>query len=147
MLARQGWNVRVHERAPEIREGGTGIYLKNNATEVLEELGIFDRLLPYGCKLERAQRLDRLGKIMQERPLKGQSRVHTFVRQSLVEVLRDAAEHSGVDIVAGSTAIAADPTGELILQDGRRLRADLVIVADGARSRVRDSLGIGATFQ
>jgi 2-methyl-3-hydroxypyridine 5-carboxylic acid dioxygenase len=34
ILARHGWSIRVHERAPDIREGGTGIYLKNNATEV-----------------------------------------------------------------------------------------------------------------
>jgi 2-polyprenyl-6-methoxyphenol hydroxylase-like FAD-dependent oxidoreductase len=147
MLARRGWTVRVHERAPEIREGGTGIYLKNNATEVLEELEIFDRLLLHGCQLQRAQRLDRNGRIMQDRALVGQSRVHAFVRQSLIEVLRDAAEQAGVEITTKSPAIAADPDGQLLLEDGRRHRADLVVVADGARSKVRESLGIGASYQ
>ena len=145
MLAQQGWTVRVHERSPEIREVGTGIYIKNNAIEVLEEFGIFDRLASQGLKLERSQVLDRDGRIMQDRALVGRSRVHVFLRQTLIEVLRDAAERAGVDIVTGSTAIAADPKGELLLEDGRRLRADLVIAADGVRSRVRDSLGIGAS--
>src|ERR1700674_2637147 len=136
MLARQGWTVRVHERAQEIRNGGTGLYIKNNAAEVLEEYGIFDRLLPYGSRLERAQRVDATGHIMQERSLAGQARVHVFVRQMLIEVLRDAAQKEGAEVVTGSMAVGADPAGELRLANGNRLRADLVIVADGARSLV-----------
>jgi 2-polyprenyl-6-methoxyphenol hydroxylase-like FAD-dependent oxidoreductase len=120
MLAQQGWTVRVHERSPEIREVGTGIFIKNNAIE---------------------------GRIMQERPLRERTRVHMFLRQTLVEVLRDTAERAGVEIVTGSTAVAADPAGELILDDGRRLRADLVVAADGVRSKIRDSLGIGAGYR
>jgi 2-polyprenyl-6-methoxyphenol hydroxylase-like FAD-dependent oxidoreductase len=147
MLAQQGWTVRVHERSPEIREVGTGIYLKNNAIEVLEETGVFDRLIPNGVKLERSQVLDRDGRIMQDRALVEKSRVHAFLRQTLIEVLRDAAERAGVEIVTGSTAIAADPTGELLLVSGQRLRADLVIAADGVRSKIRDSLGVGGSYK
>jgi 2-polyprenyl-6-methoxyphenol hydroxylase-like FAD-dependent oxidoreductase len=146
-LARNGWTVRVHERSSEIREVGTGIYIKNNAIEVLGELGIFDRLAPRGLKLERSQVLDRDGRIMQDRALVDRSRVHAFLRQTLVEALRDAAEHAGVEIVTNSPAVAADPAGELLLENGRRLRADLVIAADGIRSRVRDSLDIGASYR
>jgi 2-polyprenyl-6-methoxyphenol hydroxylase-like FAD-dependent oxidoreductase len=147
MLARQGWTVRVHERAAQIRDGGTGVYLKNNAVEILEDLDIFERLLPHGSRLERAQRLDRFGRIMQDRMLVGDSRVYVFIRRSLIDVLRIAAEEAGVEIKTGSTAIAAHPAGELVLENGRKLRADLVIAADGARSIVRDSLGIGASFR
>jgi 2-polyprenyl-6-methoxyphenol hydroxylase-like FAD-dependent oxidoreductase len=147
MLAQQGWTVRVHERSPEIREVGTGIFIKNNAIEVLEDIGIFDRLMPTGVKLERSQVLDRSGHIMQDRALAGKSRVHAFLRQTLIEVLREAAERAGVEIVTGSTAIAADRAGDLLLADGRRLRADLVIAADGVRSKIRDSLGVGGSHR
>jgi len=147
MLAQQGWTVRVHERSPEIREIGTGIYIKNNAIEVLEEFRIFDRLAPLGIRLERSQVLDRNGRIMQDRPLVDRSRVYAFLRQALIEALRDAAEGAGVEIVTSSTVVAADPAGKLLLENGRQLRADLVIAADGIRSRVRDSLGIGAGFR
>src|SRR5262249_52966144 len=92
MLAQQGWTVCVHERSPEIREIGTGIYIKNNAIEVLEEFRIFNRLAPLGIKLERSQVLDRNGRIMQDRPLVDRSRVYAFLRQALIEALRDAAE-------------------------------------------------------
>jgi 2-polyprenyl-6-methoxyphenol hydroxylase-like FAD-dependent oxidoreductase len=147
MLGRQGWTVRVHERAEEVRDGGTGLYIKNNAAEVLEEYGVFDGLLPYGNKLERARRIDWAGRVMQERSLAGQARVHVFIRQKLVEALRDAAQKEGAEVVTRSTAVGADPRGELYLDDGRRLSADLVVVADGLRSAVRDSLDIGARYR
>jgi 2-polyprenyl-6-methoxyphenol hydroxylase-like FAD-dependent oxidoreductase len=147
MLGRQGWTVRVHERAREVRDGGTGLYIKNNAAEVLEEYGIFERLLAHGSRLARAQRIDWAGRVMLDRSLAGQARVHLFIRQKLVEALRDAARKEGAEVVTGSTVVGADPRGELHLEDGKRLAADLVIVADGARSAVRDTLDIGARYR
>ena len=145
MLARQGWTVRVHEQSPEIREIGTGIQIKNNAIEVLEEIGIFDRLAPHGFKLERARHRDPYGRLMQERVLAGKSRVRVFLRQPLIEILGAAAAEAGVEIVTSSRAAAADPAGELLLENGRRIRADLVIAADGAQSKLRASLDIGGS--
>ncbi|HEY1363991.1 MAG TPA: FAD-dependent monooxygenase, partial [Xanthobacteraceae bacterium] len=147
MLASRGWSVRLHERSPEIREIGAGIYIKNNAIEVLEELGIFARLRPQGLGLERSQVLDRDGRIMQDRELGKGARVYAFLRQSLVEALRDEAARAGVEIVTASSAAAADPAGALLLENGSRLRADLVVAADGVRSRVRDSLALGASHR
>ena len=147
MLAKRGWTVRVHERSPEMREIGTGIQLKNNAIEVLEEIGIFDRLAPLGIQLERARIRDPQGRVMQERTLTGKSRVHVFLRQSLIEVLRDAALEAGADICTSSMAVAADPVGELVLENGRRMRADLVVAADGAQSKLRASLDIGGSYR
>jgi 2-polyprenyl-6-methoxyphenol hydroxylase-like FAD-dependent oxidoreductase len=147
MLAKRGWTVRVHERASEIREGGTGLYIKNNAAEVLEQYGLFDRLLPHGSRLMRAQRVDAAGAVMQERSLAGSARVHVFVRRKLVETLQEAAQEAGAEIVTGSAATAADPQGELHLENGDRRRADLVIVADGARSKLRGMLDVGARYE
>jgi 2-polyprenyl-6-methoxyphenol hydroxylase-like FAD-dependent oxidoreductase len=147
MLARGGWSVRVHERSPEVRELGTGIQIKNNAIEVLEAIGLFERLRPQGFRLERARLRDSHGRVMQERVLTGKSRVYTFLRQPLIETLRAAAEEARVEIVTNSQAVAADPAGELVLQDGRRLAADLVIAADGAQSRLREALGVGGSYR
>ncbi len=41
-----------------------------------------------------------------------------------------------------SQAVAASSAGEVTLADGKRLKADLVIGADGVNSKVRDSLGL-----
>jgi 2-polyprenyl-6-methoxyphenol hydroxylase-like FAD-dependent oxidoreductase len=144
MLARRGWTARVHERSDQIRGVGTGLYIKNNAIEVLEELGLFERLAAHGIMLERSQLVSRHGRVLQDRVLAGPTRQIAVRRQVFIELLREAAEAAGVDIITGSTAIAADPAGELLLESGQRLRADLVVAADGVRSRVRDSFGIGA---
>jgi 2-polyprenyl-6-methoxyphenol hydroxylase-like FAD-dependent oxidoreductase len=147
MLARDGWTVRVHERSPEIRELGTGIQIKNNAIEVLEQIGLFDRLVPQGFRLERARHRDSRGRVMQERVLAGKSRAYVFLRQPLIETFASAAQDAGVEIVTNSRAVTADPTGELLLDDGRRLRADLIIAADGAQSRLRDALCVGGAYR
>jgi 2-polyprenyl-6-methoxyphenol hydroxylase-like FAD-dependent oxidoreductase len=147
MLAGRGWTVRLHERSPELREIGAGIQLKNNAIEVLEEIGIFGRLAPLGIKLEHGRIRDPQGRIRQERVLAGKSRVHVFLRQSVIEVLRDTALEAGVEILTSSMAVATDPAGELVLADGRRMRADLVIAADGVQSRLRASLHIGGSYR
>lgn len=147
MLAQRGWTVRVHERSSEIRDIGTGIQIKNNAIEVLEKIGLFHRLAPHGFKLERARHRNSHGRLLQERVLSGKSRVQVFLRQELIETLRVAAEEAGVEIVTSSRAVAADPAGELLLENGRGFRADLVIAADGVQSKVRDLLDIGAGWR
>src|SRR5882757_6753823 len=87
MLARHGWTVRVHERSAEIREVGAGIYVKNNSIEVLEHYGIYPQLEPLGTKLQFARIRNAEGRVMQQRPLTGQSRYLVLPRQSLVDVL------------------------------------------------------------
>lgn len=147
VLARQGWSARVHERSPEIREIGAGIYIKNNSIEVLDEFGIFAPLVSHGVALERALHIGRKQQVLQDRKLTGQSRVHVFPRQAVIDALRYAAEQSGVEIVTSSTVVGADPAGALLLEGGRRLPADLVIGADGAWSKVRESLDINGSCQ
>jgi 2-polyprenyl-6-methoxyphenol hydroxylase-like FAD-dependent oxidoreductase len=52
-----------------------------------------------------------------------------------------------VEILTDSGAEAADPSGELVLENGRSLRADLVVAADGVRSKLRGSLNIGGGYR
>jgi 2-polyprenyl-6-methoxyphenol hydroxylase-like FAD-dependent oxidoreductase len=68
--------------------------------------------------------------------------VFSIVRQNVINALAAAAERAGVEIATNSAAVGATPDGELVLADGRRPRADLVVGADGSNSRVRDSLGL-----
>ena len=55
VLSRLGWSVRVHERAPEIRESGAGIFLRKNSIDVLEAIGAFADLAPQGVKISKAR--------------------------------------------------------------------------------------------
>ncbi len=147
LLARDGWSVRVHERSAEIREIGAGIYIKNNSIEVLEQLGVFDGLIPYGTQLDYAQIQFADGSVKQRRALTGLSRVHVFPRQVLIEALRDAALAAGVDVRTRSTVESATPEGGLKLTDGSHYRADLIVAADGVSSAVRGSLPMRSGFR
>ena len=146
LLRQRGWSVRVHERSSEIREIGAGIYIKDNSIRVMEEVGMFEALARRGVRLDKAQVRDSSGRVLLERPHQQPvTRVHVFSRQALIEEWRDTALAAGVEIVTGSQVTGADPKGGLLLDDGRRMAADLVVGCDGFNSKVRDSLRVGAT--
>ena len=70
------------------------------------------------------------------------SRVFSIVRQTVINALAAAATGCGVEIVTGSAATGASADGKLVLADGRRLSADLIVAADGSNSALRDALGL-----
>jgi salicylate hydroxylase len=58
-LSRAGWRVSLLERARALEEAGAGIQLAPNATGVLNELGLLDRVMevattPENLRLRRA---------------------------------------------------------------------------------------------
>jgi len=145
MLCQRGWSVRVHERAPAIREIGAGIYIKDNSIKVMEEAGMFAALAPRGTRLLRADVVDSEGQPLLSRPHDTErTRVYVFSRQALIEAWRDAATAAGVDVVTGSQVAGAEASGVLILGDGTRCKADVVIGCDGFSSPVRESLSLDA---
>lgn len=75
----------------------------------------------------------------------GEPFAHMVEGGGLLAALRDAAVAAGV-VLEASPVQAAVPEADRIvarLPDGRTLRADLVVAADGARSRLREAAGIG----
>lgn len=140
-LAQRGWSVRVHERADRLRTTGAGIYIYENGLRVLEAVGAYDAAVkgaPFAHTREVRDGRDRL--ISVHRWVG--SRVVSIVRQNVINALAAAATRAGVEIVTNSMAAGATPDGELTLADGRRLKADLIVGADGSNSRLRDSLGL-----
>lgn len=147
LLARDGWRVRVHERGEQIREIGAGIYIKNNSIEVLERLGVFDRMKPHGLQLHKAEIRFADGSLRQQRTLAGLSRVHVFARQTLIEALRDVAQEAGVQIVTNSVVTGAADGRALRTADDKLHAADLIVAADGVGSAVRNSLPMRSSFR
>jgi len=144
LLRRTGWSVRVHERSSEIREIGAGISLHQGACAVLEHLGLLSVILEHGVDLDAAQAIDRTGAVLADRALAGAYRQLAIRRQTLIRLLAEAAAEAGVDIQMRSRVTGARADGELLLEDGESVRADLVVGADGFHSPVRESLGLTA---
>jgi 2-polyprenyl-6-methoxyphenol hydroxylase-like FAD-dependent oxidoreductase len=140
-LAQRGHAVRVHERSAELREIGAGIYLKRNSVEVLRQLGLFSELTRRAERLLRGEIRDEHNRVLLRRVTEAED-AFTLLRQTLHEMLVEAARAAGAEIVTGSQLIGATAAGEITLAGGACATADLVIGADGVNSVVRDALAL-----
>jgi 2-polyprenyl-6-methoxyphenol hydroxylase-like FAD-dependent oxidoreductase len=140
-LARRGWSVRVHERADRLRTTGAGIYIYENGLRVLEAVGAYDAAIKGAPFAHTREVRDGNDNLISVHRWTG-SRVFSVVRQHVINALAAAATSAGAEIVTNSTAVGATSAGELELSDGRKLKADLVVAADGSNSKLRDGLDL-----
>jgi 2-polyprenyl-6-methoxyphenol hydroxylase-like FAD-dependent oxidoreductase len=141
-LAQRGWSVRVHEKGDRLRTAGAGIFIYENGLKVFEALGVYETVTN-GAFQGRAREMrdddnNTIARI--EWPQGGPLRMFTILRQKCIDALAQAAREAGAEIVTSSEVVGASPEGELVLADGTRLAADLVVGADGVGSATRDSL-------
>jgi 2-polyprenyl-6-methoxyphenol hydroxylase-like FAD-dependent oxidoreductase len=140
-LAQRGWEVVVHERQPEVRAAGSGIYVWENGLRVLDAIGAS---IPHD-ELFRGRAIEQrnhLNQVIDDGTLPPDLRLVTIPRKELLNAIRDAAEKSGAVIHTGSEVIGATAQGELQFAAGRGETADLAIGADGVWSVVRKALGL-----
>src|SRR5688572_4221451 len=133
-LARRGWSVRVHERADALRTTGAGIYIYENGLRVLEAVGAYEAAVKGAPAAHTREVRDDQNRTISVHRWGG-SRVFSIVRQTVINALAESARRSGAEIVTNSQGAAASADGEVVLADGRRLKADLIVAADGANSR------------
>lgn len=143
-LAQRGWSVRVHERAEHMRAYGAAIFTWYNLMRVLKAVGAWEEAIegaaPFLVRESRDARNRVINTIVaSDHP---DERIFSISRRQLIQALANAATRSGATIELGAVAIGAEASGVLLMQDGRRLTADLVVGADGVYSKVRDSLGL-----
>jgi 2-polyprenyl-6-methoxyphenol hydroxylase-like FAD-dependent oxidoreductase len=139
-LAQLGWSVRLHERSSELRMFGAGIWLWENGLQSLQAAGALDTAVARAQVIKEWRISDERGTILFRRPMTAEDRLLLPPRADLYEALIQRVEQLGVDIVTNSVAVAARPEGVLELATGKENRAELVIAADGAFSRVRESV-------
>ena len=136
-LAQRGWTVRLHEQNDSVRDFGAGIVMWRNAMLALEVIGVAQSVRENGVRPDYYQTFLNGESVSLEVP---GFPYWAITRPKLHSLLADAARAAGVQIVTSSRAVGADPAGALLMADGSRLEADLVIGTDGAGSAVRNSL-------
>jgi 2-polyprenyl-6-methoxyphenol hydroxylase-like FAD-dependent oxidoreductase len=139
-LAQRGWSVRIHERASQLRMFGAGIWLWENGLRSLDALGVEKAATKRARRIETLKARDQDGKVLMHREFGARDRMMLPPRADLYDALIERAGDLGVDIRTESPIVGATPEGELQQEDGTVLQADLVVAADGAFSRVRESL-------
>ena len=132
-LAQRGWSVRVHERGERLRTTGAGIYIYENGLRVLEAVGAYEAAVMGAPVAHTREVRDDINRVISVHRWDG-SRVFSIVRQTVINALAAAAQRAGAEILTGSVAASASADGVLTLADGQRLKADLVVGADGSNS-------------
>jgi len=149
-LALRKANIEFHlfERAPALERVGAGIQLSPNATRVLGYLGVLDSLLGKIVHPGRHRFVDwKTGEAMLVTPLGdlvretfGSPYAHAH-RADLLEVLEGAVDLSACATMGAEvTAVGQRDTGVWLEVNGKTVQGDVLIAADGVRSRIREAL-------
>jgi 2-polyprenyl-6-methoxyphenol hydroxylase-like FAD-dependent oxidoreductase len=146
-LAKRGIACEVVELKPAFDIAGAGLYVQGPALRALADIGVVEAIVAAGMPLADDTSLvtDALGREM-ARPsyprIAGPDvpAVVPIRRRALHEILARAVEAAGVAVRMGTTveSLGDDGAGVAVrMSDGRVERYDLVVGADGIRSRVR----------
>ena len=150
LLSRLGHDVVLFERASECKAVGAGFLLQPSGMQVLAELGILDEVLSHAAKVDRLHVLDSCGERLLDLRYSelGQGNFGAGLhRPVLLHHLIKSMRTAGVDVRWDWEITAASR-----LENRWSLRSatgnecsgfDLLVVADGARSTLRDLVGTG----
>jgi 2-polyprenyl-6-methoxyphenol hydroxylase-like FAD-dependent oxidoreductase len=139
-LAQLGWRVCLHERNSDLRMFGAGIWLWGNGLKSLQMIGAYEAATARAKAMKEWRIADKDGEILMARRTTSSDPLLLPPRADLYQALIDRANALGVEIRTSSVASAVRPEGVLVLESGEELKADLVVAADGAYSRLRESI-------
>jgi 2-polyprenyl-6-methoxyphenol hydroxylase-like FAD-dependent oxidoreductase len=143
-LALRGFEVRVYEAAPELKEIGAGVALGPNAMKALRFLGLEDgvRAIAYESRYGLLRNW-RTGRIISRTPRTTRfgATSCTAHRADLLDALATGIPSDCVTLGARCCSVATSGTGAVArFVDGTEIEADVVVGADGIHSVVRSSL-------
>jgi len=150
-LSLTGWDVQVFEQAPEITEVGAGLQISPNGVKILEHIGVMERLNSALFEPEAIEiRMGVSGSPILYLPMKNVStqrwgaryiQVHRADLITALSARLDALQRGAVQTGCPVRGYAPCKDGaEVILTNGRRIKADLVIGADGIHSSIRHQM-------
>ena len=150
-LLRRGIDVEVYEQASVLKEVGAGIQISPNGCRALDSLGVFQALKALSCDPVRKEfRLWNTGKAWPLFDL-GKNAIEkygypylTVYRPDLLDTLINAVKALNPDAIHLGACAAGleqdDVSATLVLADGRRIKGDVLMGADGWRSVIRNTL-------
>lgn len=150
-MARAGRTVRVVEQAPEFKEIGAGLQLGPNAMRAFDRLGVYDAVAAQSVFPARAVVRDALdGSVLTTVDLGEAFRErygYPYVvahRSDVLSALLQACQSEGNITLENNRSIASvretADGAEVSFVDGDRYLADILVGADGIRSRIRNLL-------
>ncbi len=146
LLSRAGHRVTVLERAPRIGPVGAGLLIQPTGMAVLEELGVLAKVMAAGTKIRYLKGETDRGRVILDlayedlRPGLFGLGVH---RGTLFTILQEAVDAAGVEVRCGCEVVSlreVDGDARVVADSsvGEHGPFDVVVVADGAKSALRD---------
>lgn len=155
-LSLAGFNVAIYERTDKLEEFGAGLQITPNATRILAQLGVLERVRRLSSKppavlvLRGSDNAKLMRLPLDDAERRWGAEYLVIHRADLQTALVEAVSaQSGIEFSLGTTVTGFAANGDTIsvrLQRGltaARDEADLLIGADGLRSQVRSGLGFG----
>jgi 2-octaprenyl-6-methoxyphenol hydroxylase len=138
----------------DTRRDGRTVALLNGSVRFLEALGVWPAIVPEAAPLATMRIIDDTGSLFRPPPASFRASEigldafgWNIQNATLVEKLAEAARGCGnLDLVSDFAAgFETDETGaSLTLADGKRIKASLVVAADGRNSKLRQIAGVDA---
>ncbi|OMH23646.1 3-hydroxybenzoate 6-hydroxylase [Tersicoccus phoenicis] len=146
-MKRNGADVTLVERAPEFGEVGAGLQLAPNATRVLRDWGLLEKVLDVGVAPKHIVFRDAvtgaelLRQNVQGRFAERYGAPYVVVhRTDLHRIILDAAAEAGVTLLNDAEVTGTVTVGSRVcatIRDGRTFEADVALAADGLHSALR----------
>ncbi|XVX19788.1 FAD-dependent monooxygenase [Actinomycetota bacterium] len=152
-LAQKGIETVLVEIRKEWTGIGHGITIQGNALKAFKQVGVYDELAEKGVPFANLRmRSAKDGSVIAEiptPPMGGPDVPPTMgaLRSDLADILTARVREAGVDVRLGTSVTAIDDRGDHVvatLSDGTEETVDLLVAADGIRSRTRALIGIDA---
>lgn len=149
-LARDGFEVTLFERADTFEEVGAGLQISPNASAILRRLGVLERLraaalAPHATRVRRASDGATLAVLPLDDAERRWGAPYLLAHRADLQraLLAAVAEVPGIALRTGATVTDFSTRCDAVtisVADSATASGDLLICADGVRSRLRDKL-------
>ncbi|MEN9909899.1 MAG: hypothetical protein RLZZ540_3058 [Bacteroidota bacterium] len=144
-LKQKGLNVNIFESSAAIKPVGAGIILANNAMQVFQKLGVYDKIEKAGNKISYMKITDRQLNTISVADLTEYEKkydVHNIAihRGELQKILADEIGYDNINLSKRLSKIEKTELFKLTFEDNSTIESKLVIGADGLKSVVRNQL-------
>ena len=139
-FAQLGWRVSLHERSADLRMFGAGIWLWESGLKTLSVLGAYESATHRARNIREWRIADGRGRTLMSREMTPSDRMLLPPRADLYQALIDRAMALGVEIHTSSVITGVRPEGVVVTEGGAERKADLILVANGAYSQLREQI-------